>query len=84
MFRRVERLSTLFLHKPLPHKLMSEKFPPTRPVPSFLVHCTSRDGNQNSRAFRYHSDCVEKIQDGGQIQMKFPKIEKNTLVSSYR
>ena len=46
---------------------MLEKFPGTRLVPSFLVHYTSRDENQKSRAFRYHSDCDKKIQDGGRV-----------------
>ena len=59
---------------------MLEKFPPTRLVPSFLVHYTSRDGNQKSRAFRYHSDCILKIQDGGLIEVKFRKLER---VASY-
>ena len=59
---------------------MLKKFPLSRLVPSFLVHYISRDKNQKSRAFRYHSDCVEKIQDGGRVQVKFQKIRKDSLI----
>ena len=63
---------------------MLEKFPPTRLVPSFLVHSASRDGNQNSRAFRYLGNCVEKIQDGGRILVKFAQTRSSTLIQLHR
>lgn len=64
-------------NKPLPPSInwCQKNFLPLVLVPSFLDHYASRDGNQISRAFRYHSDCVEKIQDG-ESRWNFRKFER--------
>lgn len=57
-----------------------KNFLPHGLFPSFRDLLPSRDTNQTSRAFRYYSYCVEKIQDGGRIQLNFPKIRTKTRI----
>ena len=65
---KIELTSGSVRHKIATRKISSHQFSFQAPMSCYL----SRDTNQNSRAVRCYSDCVEKIQDGGRIQLNSP------------